>query len=139
MGHVTVRRLAASGLLAVALSALTACGGGTDEAQDPGQTASSNPDESASPSESDASDVPAGAPACGDVWVDGSRIARTYKGCVDDVGAYVERDAVGCSSGQRLVVFDGRFWGVLGGTVHEAGSSLDEDRDYRDATRRCAA
>jgi hypothetical protein len=137
MGHLTVRRLAASGLLAVALSALTACGGDTEEAQDPtGPTSSS---EASEPSGSESSDVPADAPACAEVWVAGGKIARTYQGCVDESGAYVERDSVGCSSGQRLIVFGDRFWGVQGGTVYEAEGSLDEDRDYRDATRRCAA
>ncbi len=139
MGHSTVGRLAASGLLAVALSALTACGDTTDQAQDPGQDPSSTSGEASEPTESESSDVPADAPACDQVWADGGKIARTYRGCVDESGAYVERDSVGCSSGQRLVVFGDRFWGVQGGTVYEADGSLDQDRDYRDATRRCAA
>lgn len=139
MGHTTVRRLVASGLLAVALSALTACGDSADEAQDPGAGASSTTEESSDPAESESADVPADAPVCGEVWVAGEKIARTYRGCVDESGAYVERDSVGCSSGQRLVVFGDRYWGVQGGTVYEADGSLDQDRDYRDATRRCAA
>lgn len=129
----------ASGLLAVALSALTACGDSADEAQDPSDSTSSTTQESPEPGESESSDVPADAPVCGEVWVAGGKIARTYQGCVDESGAYVERDSVGCSSGQRLVVFGDRFWGVQGGTVYEADGSLDQDRDYRDATRRCAA
>jgi hypothetical protein len=137
MGHLTVRRVAASGLLAVALSALTACGSATGEAQDPAGSASSST--ASEPTQSESSDVPADAPACADVWAAGEKIARTYQGCVDESGAYVERDSVGCSSGQRLIVFDDRFWGVQGGTVYEADGSLDQDRDYRDATRRCAA
>ena len=51
----------------------------------------------------------------------------------------IERDAVGCSSGQRLMVFDDRFWAFTGATVYEADGTLDQDRDYRAATRRCAA
>lgn len=135
MGPLTVRRRLASGLLAVALSALTACGDAAEQAQDPDAAASSSPEESSEPSGSESSD----GPACEDVWAAGEQIARTYRGCVDESGAFVERDSVGCSSGQRMVVFDDRFWGVLGGTVYEADGSLDEDRDYRDATRRCAA
>lgn len=140
MGQLTGRRLAASVLLGVGLSALTGCGDATDEAQDP--VAQSSPTESTSstPEESEStSEVPADAPDCTDVWADGNKLPRSYQGCVDDAGAYVERDAVGCSSGQRLAVFDDAFWGVLGGTVYAAQGSLDDDREYRAATHRCAA
>ncbi len=140
MGHLTVRRLGASVLLAVALTALTGCGDATEQAGDPASSPSTTESDSPEPEESEsATDVPADAPDCTQVWADGSALPRTYQGCVDDAGAYVERDAVGCSSGQRLVVFDESYWGVLGGTVYEAQGSLDEDRDYRAATRRCAA
>jgi hypothetical protein len=138
MGHLTVRRLWASAFLAVALSALTGCGGATDSAQDPDPAAgSASSDE---PGEAEETvDVPADAPACSEVWVDGQRIARSYQGCVDDAGDYVERDAVGCSSGQRLMIYGDHFWAFQGATVYEAGDTLDTDRDYRAATRRCAA
>ncbi len=141
MGHLTVRRLWASAFLAVALSALTGCGGSADSAQDPAPAespATSDTGES-EPEESESAEVPADAPACSEVWVAGEKIARAYRGCIDEAGGYVERDSVGCSSGQRLVIFDDRFWGVAGGTVYEASGTLDEDRDYRAATRRCAA
>lgn len=149
MGHLTGRRLAASVLLAVALSALAGCGDATDQAQDPAPAGSTTESESEEPSESDESEkpekseatteVPADAPDCQDVWAEGNTLPRFYQGCVDDAGAFVERDAVGCSSGQRLAVFDDTFWGVLGGTIYAAQGSLDDDREYRAATRRCAA
>jgi hypothetical protein len=149
MGHLTGRRLAASVLLAVALSALAGCGGATEQAQDPAPAGSTTESPSEDPEESEepekpeksepATEVPADAPDCQDVWADGKTLPRFYQGCVDDAGAYVERDAVGCSSGQRLAVFDDAFWGVLGGTIYAAQGSLDDDREYRAATRRCAA
>lgn len=140
MGHLTGRRLTASALLAVALTALAGCGDGTEQAQDPAADPSTTTSAASTTEESEpATDVPENAPECQEIWSDGSSLPRTYRGCVDDTGSYVERDAVGCSSGQRLVVFDDRYWGVLGGTVYEASVSLDEDRDYRATTRRCAA
>lgn len=147
MGPLTVRRLTASMFLAVALSALTGCGDASEQAQDPAssptasESGSSEPSgsESTEPEDEPTAEVPANAPDCQEVWVDEGSLPRTYQGCVDDAGTYVERDAVGCSSGQRLVIFDDRFWGVLGATVYEAKGTLDQDRDYRAATRRCAA
>ncbi len=141
MGFTTGRRAATTIALALTLTALSGCGDATDEAQEPASDPSSTSSpESSEPEESEPStEIPANAPQCLDVWADGSPLPRTYRGCVDDAGAYVERDAVGCSSGQRLVIFDDAYWGVLGGTVNEAQESLDSDRDYRAATRRCAA
>ncbi len=144
MGYLTGQRAATLVAFGFALTALNGCGDATDQAQEPtsgsSSTTSSESPESSEPDESEPStEVPANAPVCLDVWADGNKLPRTYQGCVDDVGAYVERDAVGCSSGQRLVVFDDSYWGVLGGTVYEAPKSLDSDRDYRAATRRCAA
>ncbi len=148
MGSLTVRRLTASVLLTVALSALTGCGDSSEQAQDPASSPSATTSESpesedaepdAEPEGEPTSEVPENAPDCQQVWAEGSSIPRTYQGCVDDAGAYVERDAVGCSSGQRLVVFDDAYWGFPGGTVFEAKGSLDQDREYRAATRRCAA
>lgn len=148
MGHLTGRRLAASVLLAVALSALAGCGDATDQAQEPAPAESTTESESGEPEKSqkpekpeksETTEVPADAPDCQDVWAEGNTLPRFYQGCVDGAGAYVERDAVGCSSGQRLAVFDDSFWGVLGGTIYAAQGSLDDDREYRAATHRCAA
>jgi len=38
-----------------------------------------------------------------------------------------------------MVRYADRFYGVLGGTVHEVTSPLDHDRDYLAAVRRCRA
>lgn len=83
--------------------------------------------------------APPGAPACDDVWQDGEKLPRSYRGCVDGSGAYVPQDGLSCSSGQRMVRYDDQYYGVLGGTVHEATQPLDQDRDYRTAVRSCRA
>lgn len=124
------RRRAVAVLLA-ALFPLGACG--SDAGED---TSANDPSTTGTPSTS--ASVPAGAPECADVWKDGGTIPRTYQGCVED-GTYVKRDAIACESGQFLIRYDDRFWGADGGKVHEVDASLEEDRDYRAATRVCTA
>lgn len=128
----------APALLLVALSALAGCGGDSaDTAADPATDQETSASDS--PSGEETADVPAGTPDCSEVWADGNRIARAYRGCVDDSGGFVPREAVGCSSGQRMVTYADRFYGVLGGTVREAAEPLDDDRDFQAAMRRCSA
>ncbi len=134
-------------LLLAAVCLLAACG---SEAADPVASDQSTASTSASPSESSSASPsasesaspsptpPADAPTCGDVWVDGGDIPRFYTGCMEG-DVYVERDALGCSSGQRLVRYADRFYGVMGGTVHKAAHMLTQDRDYLAAERRCTA
>lgn len=90
-------------------------------------------------SKSEDTKPPPGTPDCADVWKKGAMIPRTYQGCADNAGAYVERDTLACSSGQRMVRYADRFWGVLGGTVNEANGSLDGDHDYKVSMRNCSA
>ena len=122
------RGLAAGAWLVAGVLALTACG--DDVAQEP---------TAAKTSQTPSGSAPADAPECSDVWSDGARIPRSYKGCVDESGSYVERDVLGCSSGQQMVRYGDHFYGMLGGTAYETEQPLDEDRDYRAATRRCSA
>lgn len=124
-------RRAARIALLLALGALGACGSEEqpEVATDPSSTGSA-------PTES--SSVPADAPGCAEVWQEGARLPRGYRGCVD-AGEFVDRDAVSCSSGQRLVRHADRYYGVLGGTVHEVAGPLADDRDYRAALRSCTA
>lgn len=82
--------------------------------------------------------MPPGTQQCSEIWQDGHRIPRVYAGCAEG-DTYVERDALGCSSGQRMVTYADRFYGVLGGTAHEASQPLDKDREYTAAIRRCRA
>lgn len=128
------RRPGAVLLAVVLLGALGACGGDDEEAADP---AASTPPSSPAPSSS-APEVPAGTPDCGQVWSAGATIPRSYAGCAQD-GALVEDDSLGCSSGQRLITFDDRFYGVAGGEVRVSEQSLEDDRDYVAAVRSCRA
>lgn len=133
MLRVTAPRRRASACALLATLVLTSCG-----QQDDGGSADepSGSSTSAAPSGEAA---PAGTPDCTEVWQEGARIPRSYQGCTEEGGVYVERDVLGCSSGQRMVRYADRFWGVLGGTVNEASGSLDEDRDYETSMRNCSA
>ncbi len=132
------RRPRAALLTVVLLGALGACGGGDDEATDPAGSPSASPaPEDAGPS-SAAPEAPAGTPACSDVWSEGATIPRSYAGCVQD-GALVEREVLSCSSGQRLMTFADRFYGVAGGEVRVSEQALEDDRDYRASVRSCRA
>lgn len=82
--------------------------------------------------------VPDGAQQCAQVWREGATLPRAYPGCVAE-GDFVRSDRLSCSSGQRLVRFDNRFYAVPGGTVREARPTLAKDRDYRDALASCRA
>ena len=120
-------------LAAVLALGLGACGSQSDDQAAPDGSGSL----SASPSAS--STLPAGTPDCSTVWQDGTTIPRVYRGCADDNGGYVRKDGLGCESGQTIIRFDDRFYGVAGGTVHEASSSLKSDKGYRAAVLRCRA
>ena len=122
---------------ALPLVALCAFGCGSSGSSTPdatGTDASKTPDASVT-AESPAAD----GPACETVWQVDETLPRTYRGCVDSTGTLVPRDALGCSSGQRLVMHDDRFWAVLGGTIHEASTTLADDPDFRTDVRSCRA
>lgn len=127
-------RLLAPSLLLVALGGLAGCGEDSDApaASEPSSSGSS------STSASESASGPADAPACDEIWTEGATIPRGYRGCTDESG-YVERDALGCSSGQRMVTYSDRFYGVLGGTVRTSAGSLEDDREYIKAVRSCRA
>jgi hypothetical protein len=72
------------------------------------------------------------------VWSDGATIPRFYQGCIDQTG-YVKPDKLSCSSGQSIIRYDDRFYGVAGGTVHQVTAPLDKDRQYLAAAMRCRA
>ena len=138
----------ASALLLAALC-LGACGseqaidsaGGASPSAPPSTgapSADSSDEPSTEPTDEESEPVPDGAPECAEVWADGAQLPRSYRGCVAD-GAYVPRDVLSCSSGQRMIRQADRYYGVLGGTIHEASGSLEQDRDYRAAIRRCRA
>jgi hypothetical protein len=125
-----------SQLSALLLVALVAAGCGSDGSNADGEAgADPTPSASVSPDVP----VPAGTPDCATIWQDGADLPRTYGGCVDDAGQYVKRDSLGCSSGQAIIRYDDRFYGVAGGSVHVASPSLEQDHEYRAAVLRCRA
>jgi hypothetical protein len=75
-------------------------------------------------------------PACADVWVADGKIPNGYKGCLDGDAA-VEADNLTCSSGQRLVRYADRFYGVAGGKIYEGSTPLDKDKNYLEMVRTC--
>jgi hypothetical protein len=128
-------------LVAALALGLGACGSQDSAAPDASGSLSSSPSATetttgpASPSPS----APAGTPDCSTVWKDGTRIPRAYRGCAADDGSFVRKDGLACSSGQTIIRFADRFYGVAGGTVHHTATALLSDRGYRAAVLRCRA
>ena len=116
----------------LALSAVVLAGCGSDDGEAGKEPAAASGGGSSAPS------APSGTPACSEVWVDGSQLPRRYSGCTED-GTLVKPDVLGCESGQRMVRYADRYYAVFGGTVHEASTSLEKDREYRAAVLRCRA
>ena len=128
------QRLRWAALPLIALCAF-GCGSSDSTASDAAGT-----DPSGTPESSvGASPTPVDGPDCASVWQEGATLPKSYRGCVDEAGALVERDTLGCSSGQRMVSHADRYWAVLGGTIHEATGPLADDPDYRAAVRSCRA
>ena len=125
-------------LLLVALCAF-GCGTSGSAGSDAAGTDTSSTPASPATTDSTAESPTADGPACEIVWQVDATLPRTYRGCVDGSGALVPRDVLGCSSGQRLVMHDDRFWAVPGGTIHEASTTLADDPDFRTAVRSCRA
>lgn len=63
---------------------------------------------------------------------------RAYNGCLEG-SRYVPKDAMGCSSGQRMITYDDRFYGVPGGTVQRARPTLAKDPAFRKDLAACTA
>ena len=68
-------------------------------------------------------------PACETVWVEGGKIPTRYQGCLEGNNA-VAADNLSCSSGQRIVRYQEKFFGVAGGTIYEAMGPLEKDKQY---------
>lgn len=129
----TVSLLAAL-LLPVAL--LAGCGGddGDAAATDPAPAPSSS---TATPTESpSASETPQGR-LCDEVWVAGAKLPGGYQSCyLDD--KRVKANGRYCEFGKSLITYDGRFWAVPGGPIHEVPGKLLDDTNYRDALASCS-
>jgi hypothetical protein len=119
---------------------LGACGDDSGSAAaDPTDSSSesaepSEPTETTEPTAS-ASELPDW-PACDDVWVAGAEIPGGYQGCIDGDQA-VKADNLSCESGQRIVRYDDRFFGVSGGKIYEVEAPLDKDKQYLDMVHTC--
>jgi hypothetical protein len=132
--------------LLVPLALLVACGDDSESsAADPPAAGSSSATDSPSATEPATSDDPSDTPpakpawpACSAVWVAGADIPGRYQGCLDGDDA-VEADNLTCSSGQRIVRYADRFFGVAGGRIYQTTGPLDKDKEYLKKVRVCRA
>lgn len=130
------------GLATVGVVALLALGGcGSDTSAGGEQTASaatpSDTADAASPAPSSSTEPDTAEWAsCSEVWVADQTLPGRYPGCVDGDQA-VPADRLGCSSGQRMIRFDDRYYAVPGGTIYRTDTALSDDRGYRAAVAIC--
>ncbi len=132
--------------LVLPLALLSACGDDSDSsATDPADSGTSSPAVTDSPSttdpsesSSDATPEPRDWPACESVWVEGGKIPVRYHGCLDGTDE-VAADNLSCSSGQRIVRYQDRFYGVAGGTIYQTSGPLEKDKQYLKMVRTCRA
>ncbi len=124
------------------LALLSACGDESGSAvADPGSTDSSETEsvttEPTEPSDSATTEpeVPDW-PACADVWVADAKLKLGYQGCLDGDRA-VKADNLRCESGQRIVRYQDRFYGVAGGKIYQTKAPLEKDKGYLDMVRTC--
>lgn len=67
---------------------------------------------------------PPGLADCSDQWVQGRRLPVTYEGCLLGNGDPVPADSQPCESGDStFVVYDHRYFALLGGQVTQASDS----------------
>ena len=124
------RVLAAVGM-AAAILLFPACGEDSsttadDTASSAGESSSSS--ESTSPSSD--------APACEDVWQDGAKLPKPYRGCLD--GDTVDKGhGLLCESGQHLYSYDDRYYAVAGGVITDTGGPLAKSEKYIADAHRC--
>jgi hypothetical protein len=142
-------RAAAVLVAGCALGATLLAGCGSDDAapassatdpasSDPAPSTTETPTGPASAPTSVATSAPPTGPDCASVWTAGGTIPRGYQGCVAD-GALVKADKLGCESGQAIIRYADRFYGVAGGTIHEGTSPLIDDSDYAEMVAGCRA
>ena len=130
--------------LVVLLGLLSACGDDSaSSAADPADTPSVTDTPSApvtdEPTSTDVTSSPTEPPnwpSCETVWVEGGKIPSRYQGCLEGDDA-VAADNLSCSSGQRIVRYQEKFFGVAGGLIHEVMGAMDKDKEYLKMVRRC--
>lgn len=114
-------------VLAASATVLGACGD-TDSDED-------------SPTAGDTTTADAGSdlPDCAEVWQEGSDLPADYEGCSEE-GTEVAPELIDCSSGQRIVTYDDRFWAVPGNVVQAAAEpGLTDDAGYQEDMYSCRA
>ena len=61
-------------------------------------------------------------PACESLWVAGETIPDDYDGCRDDEGVLQVSEVKDCTANdERFTTYGARFYGLLGGKVHDDG------------------
>ena len=115
-----------------ATAVLSACG---DDSEVSPTTREST---SQAPSESPSEPLADGAiPECSDVWVAGAELPKDYTSCMSD-GETVKPVKHRCGFGAMLLEHDGRYFGMLGKPVSDAGD-LATNEDYQQLLASCQA
>lgn len=121
-------------------------GAGTEPGQEPSAAVTPSESPSGSPSESpsEPADEPTASaptePVCADVWVEGARLPRPYRGCHDaERGVWVKAKVIPCSTGQRIVTFADSFYAAGGRPVVRVEGPLVDDARFSQAVAACTA
>lgn len=113
----------------VVIFALSACTGDSEP--------SGRDSPSASSSTSTGSTDGPSAPACVDIWKEGSVLPPGYIGCVSD-GKPGAEESVNCQDDTSLIVFDEVLYAVTGGTIWKpAVAPLQDTEEYGKAFAAC--
>lgn len=130
---------AALAVLTVAGCGTEGSGGGTSAEGSTAPSDGASPSASPSPSSNESGSPQGSAPAlpdCSDVWKGDKLLPRGYQGCTEKSGEVAAGKPRGCSSGQSLVTYGGRYYAVLGGPINDVGS-LDKSAKWKKISRSC--
>ena len=73
------------------------------------------------------------APACSDVWSEGTVVPADYTGC-EEAGSLQPLEATDCDDGTALTTFADEYFAVLGEKVQAGGP---DSAAYADALKAC--
>lgn len=127
------RKLASIAAAVALLSALGACGSDDSTKTPVADPGASTPVASATPTESA---IPAGTPACDEVWQEGETLPKAYRDCVSAEETLVTPERIKCSSGQVILTHADMFWAVAKGEIHRA-DNLNSDKGFQKAMSTC--
>lgn len=77
-------------------------------------------------------------PECDSVWQQGALLPEKYRGCLLD-DEEVTPEVVDCSSGQRVMLYDNKYWAVEGHKIQYAPEGLDNSAAYAEMLYGCRA